>query len=124
MLSWFIQSVGFWGLLTLFAASGVFVWSWFAVFRATNENTRSPYIMLLLPLLIGVVAAAVAGYSSFASIRDQRVPFTAFEVADVVIHSMWVPLSDAVIVTVPSFVVITIGRVIRGRRLLNKPNKP
>jgi hypothetical protein len=104
-------------MLTLVAAGGVFCWSFIAVIRAPDVQSVRPFhVMLLIPLLIGFIGAVATGDSAFANIRALELDLTPAETAADVVRSAWVPLRDALILTVPSFLVLMIGQIVRTRR--------
>ena len=123
MFSWFIHTVGFWGMLTLAAAMGIFLGSCIAVVRSPNVlSIRSCCIVLSMPLLVGLVASVVNGLSTFESIRKiaDDLELTRFDIATAVIQSMWMPLFDAVVLTAPTVLVLVVGRLIRARSIVKK----
>jgi len=122
VLWWIIKSVGLWGILTFIAAVSVFFGPCYVVLRAPNVHAiRSFRTTVLLPLLMGIVAAVFRVIEGFQNIPVSDVTAIVF-VMDA-IFSAWGPLSEALMLTIPSYLVLVFGRHIRIRRRLRQRGK-
>jgi hypothetical protein len=120
--SWFIGCVGLFGLLTLLAGMAVFLGACVVVVLSRRPKTIAFYRMfLLLPLLLGVAGAVKAGVSSLAVLDVPGVRISAMQVVAVVFHAALTPLGDALVVTLPSVLVLAIGQFVRTRRADRRP---
>jgi hypothetical protein len=104
------------------AGMAVFLGACVVVVLARRPKAIAFYRMfLLLPLLFGVLGAVKACVSSLAVLDVPGVRISAIQVAAVVFHAALTPLGDALVVTLPSVLVLAIGQFVRTRRADRRP---
>jgi phage shock protein PspC (stress-responsive transcriptional regulator) len=115
-LTWFVRSVGLWGLLMLVGGAVMFVGACLVVFLGRYPENLAAFVLFLSwPFLIGIVAGVVAGITDYALIRKYDVPVTPVQLIATVLQSMLSPLRDAAVVSLPSYLVLGINHLIRSR---------
>jgi hypothetical protein len=116
-LSWIVRSAGLFSLLTILVGVAVFVAMSIVVATARRrDDITAHHVFLLLPLAAGVIHAVGAAIASLRVFELQVMPFNALSAVAFVLSAVIEPLSEAIIVTVPSLLVFLIGRAVRFPR--------
>ncbi len=115
--TWFIRSVGLWGLLQLLVGASIFVW-------AVQQAIRVPEIrllgihgaVLLVPFIIGLLQGAFDLVPLFELVHALEGRLTPGQILHDVVLMLVRPLDDALVVTIPAALVLTIAWLFPMRR--------
>jgi hypothetical protein len=112
-VAWLMRCLGTVGLLTLVTGAGVFLGACAVVFWARRPAVIASYLVfLLLPLLLGEIAAISAMVSVFGTLARSGAEASGSQILGSLAQVLVTPLS-ALIITAPSYLVVAIGLFVR-----------
>ncbi len=110
---WVVASLGLLGLLMLLSGAAIFLGACLVVFLARRPAVIASYLVfLLLPLLLGVLGALKSFVSCFAVIAMAGVTLKQSQICAGLTEALLLPWY-ALMVTLPSYLVIAIGLFVR-----------
>ena len=115
-ISWLIQSLGFFGFMTLLAGATVFTGACLVVALARRPAVIASYLVFLfLPLVLSIIGALKGCVDSFAVVAISGTELKQSEIIAGLGETLLMPLI-ALTVTLPSYFVIAIGLFVRTLR--------
>ena len=119
--SWMFRSLGFFGFLSLLTGVAIFVGACLVVFVARRPAVIASYLVfLVLPLLLAAIGALKGNLASFVVLASADIEIKQSQIFAGLSETL-LPLSCALTVTLPSFLVLAIGLFVRTLRANEAP---
>jgi hypothetical protein len=113
-LLWLLECLGLFGALAVLAGMAIFFGSWIVVFATRRPAVIASYLVFLpLPMLLAVAGALKGLVGVFSVVAMSGTELKQTHIMGALSETLVLPLS-ALLVTIPSLVVVGIGLFIRA----------